>query len=145
MTATPPRLPARRAFPSWRAFAIAGLVATLAGLALVWRIGAVPPAWYPPCPSHALTGLLCPGCGSARTIHALAHGDIRAACGYNILIVIATPLFAAWAASALWRGLRHNLPPLAPPLGTARVALVFLVVFWIARNLPWWPFTLLAP
>ena len=92
-----------------------------------------------------MTGLWCPGCGSARVAHDLAHGRLLAACGHNILIVALAPFLLAWAAVSLWRGLRHNQPPLRAPLGAARVLLVAIVVFWIARNLPWWPFTLLAP
>lgn len=115
------------------------------GLVIVYHAGRTPPAWYPPCPLHATTGILCPGCGSARVLHDLAHGDVIAAWGRNILIVVAAPFLAGWALVSLWRALRHNLPPLQAPLGAARVVMIVVLVFWIARNLPWWPFTLLAP
>jgi len=117
----------------------------IAGFAWVYFAGPTPPAWYPPCPFHALTGLYCPGCGSARVLHDLAHGHLLDACGHNILIVALAPFLLAWAVISLWRGLRHNQPPLRAPLGAARILLVVIVAFWIASNLPWWPFTLLAP
>ena len=128
-----------------RVFAIAALLAMFAGFAWFWHAGPVPPAWYPPCPLHELTGILCPGCGSARVLHDLAHGQILSACGHNILIVCLVPFLAIWTVVSLWRGLRHNLAPLQPPLGAARLVLVVVMVFWVTRNLPWWPFTLLAP
>lgn len=137
-------LSGRRFWP-WRALALGALAFAALGLVIVYSAGPVPPAWYPPCPLHATTGLLCPGCGSARTLHALAHGNLAAACGHNILIVIAAPFLLAWAALSLWRGLRRNLPPLRAPLGLAHITLVAVVVFMLARNLPWWPLTLLAP
>ena len=139
-----PTLPARR-FWSWRALALIALACVACGLAVIYRAGPTPPAWYPPCPLHATTGLLCPGCGSARTLHALAHGNLAAACGHNILIVIVAPFLLVWAMLSLWRGLRRNLPPIEAPLGLAHITLVAVVVFMLARNLPWWPFTLLAP
>lgn len=131
--------------PPWRLAAVLGLAALAAGVLWIRHAGREPRAWYPPCPLHATTGVLCPGCGSARTLHDLAHGDIMAAAGHNILIVALAPLLAGWAAWALWRGLAQNLPPPSAPPHTAKITLVVVVVFTVARNLPWWPWTLLAP
>ncbi|MDF9834011.1 hypothetical protein M2103_002246 [Ereboglobus sp. PH5-5] len=128
-----------------RAAAIILPLLMLAGFAWVRLAGPVPPAWYPPCPLHALTGLFCPGCGSARVFHDLAHGNFRAACGHNLLIVAAIPFIVVWGVRSLNRVLRRNLPPQQVSPGLARVVLVAVVGFMLARNLPWWPFTLLAP
>ena len=117
----------------------------IAGFAWAYRAGPEPPAWYPPCPFRELTGLYCPGCGSAHVLHELAHGHLLEACGNNILIVALAPFLLAWVVASLWRGLWRNQPPLRVPLGAARIVLVVIVLFWIARNLPWWPFPLLAP
>lgn len=43
------------------------------------------------CPFNALTGLLCPGCGSQRAIHALLHMNISQAFNFNPLLIIALP------------------------------------------------------
>lgn len=54
--------------------------------ALVWFMYAVNPigsAYYPKCPSHLLFGIDCPGCGTARAVHALMHGEVGTAWGYN--------------------------------------------------------------
>lgn len=39
-----------------------------------------------PCLFHASTGLLCPGCGTTRSLTALIHGDLAAAFSFNQLI-----------------------------------------------------------
>jgi len=147
-TSKPPPLPDGNSAPVSRRPRISAALILLilaGGFAWTYFVGPTPPAWYPQCPFHATTGLYCPGCGSARVLHALAHGDFRAACENNILIVALAPFLLAWAAISLWRALRHNHPPLRAPLGAARILLIVIVAFWIARNLPWWPFTLLAP
>jgi hypothetical protein len=48
----------------------------------------------PPCLFTALFGVHCPGCGSLRALHALAHGDLMAALGFNAPLVIALPVAA---------------------------------------------------
>lgn len=133
---------------SERPFRLLALLLVLAGclaLALVWLLGATPPAWYPPCPFHSATGLHCPGCGASRAIHALIHGDFLSALHDNALLIVMLPLLLGWSAVALWRAMRHNQPPLALPHGTAWVVLYATIFFVLVRNLPWWPCTLLAP
>src|SRR5260221_13593579 len=41
--------------------------------------------WFPSCPFHALTGWLCPLCGSLRALHALLLGAPVAAFSLNPL------------------------------------------------------------
>ena len=143
--AEPPPLPTFHWYPSPRFWAALVLVSFLSGLAWTFFSGVHPPSWYPRCPLFSLTGLYCPGCGSARTLHALAHGEIRAALGLNILLVCVLPLLAFWGAVSLYRGLVQNRPPLQLPVRTALVVLFVAVFFGVLRNLPWWPFSLLAP
>lgn len=98
----------------------------------------------PGCPFFALTGLYCPGCGSTRCLHALAHGDVAQAFAMNPLLVIAIPLLAVMALQAA--RVRMPLPPaLLRATADPMLWLTVLVAYWIARNLPWWPFNLLAP
>ena len=49
--------------------------------------------WFPSCPFHALTGWLCPLCGSLRAVHALMLGAPVTAFAFNPLIVLG---FGAW-------------------------------------------------
>jgi hypothetical protein len=128
-----------------RALSLLALAGLIAGFVWTLYAGAHPLAWYPRCPLFSLTGLFCPGCGSARTLHAIAHGDICAAATQNILLTALLPLIALWASISLYRGIIQNRPPLPLPTRTACVALVLLTLFGILRNLPWEPFSLLAP
>ena len=44
--------------------------------------------WFPSCPFHALTGWLCPLCGSLRALHALFLGAPVAALAFNPLAIV---------------------------------------------------------
>lgn len=97
------------------------------------------PGHYPTCPFLAVTGLQCPGCGTLRAVHALAHGDLIAAIDLNVIAVLLLPLLAwawwRWLLSSL-RG-RSRAPALPAPAGYAIAAT--LTVFWFLRNTPWFP------
>lgn len=96
------------------------------------------------CPFRVATGLWCPVCGSTRGVHALVHGDVAAAAGYNLLLLLALPAaayaWAAWAAPLLGgpRLPRLRLPPMVW-WGLLAVGLAFGAL----RNLP--GFAFLAP
>src|SRR5712691_1305389 len=47
--------------------------------------------FFPVCPFRALTGFACPGCGTARGLHALLHGDLATAFALNPLMVLSLP------------------------------------------------------
>lgn len=47
---------------------------------------------FPPCLWRAATGWLCPGCGSARALHALVHGRLGDAFSSNPLTIAAIPV-----------------------------------------------------
>ncbi|MDX9723411.1 MAG: DUF2752 domain-containing protein [Myxococcota bacterium] len=103
------------------------------------------PGFYPPCVFHAVTGAHCPGCGTLRALHSLFHGRFLDALDYNPLMILSLPFLA-------WVGLRRSLEiwsllppprPLAPWLG--RSILILILLYWLLRNLPWWPLTVLAP
>lgn len=103
-------------------------------------------AFYPPCPFRALTGLWCPGCGTTRALYALLHGDLAGAFGLNPLMVVALPYLGYYAASYASLGLRGRA--LANLFGSplfAWLALWVILAYWILRNLPLYPFSLLAP
>ncbi|MEV3927604.1 DUF2752 domain-containing protein [Actinomadura coerulea] len=109
-------------------------------VAAVLYVAAVDPneaGHYPTCPFLALTGFQCPGCGSMRTVHALAHGHLREAFGLNVLTVAMLPVLVffwlRWArARALDRPVRTKV---------AHPALIWalfggILLFWLIRNLP---------
>ncbi|MEI7617554.1 MAG: DUF2752 domain-containing protein [Actinomycetota bacterium] len=114
----------------------AGIVGATAYLAL--NDPAAPGAHLPACPFFASTGLWCPGCGLTRATHALLHGHIATAFGFNALF----PLFlgaivVGWF--AWWRGSRGR-PPIAwlvkLPMWLIIAAGVAVIAFGVVRNMP---------
>lgn len=100
---------------------------------------------YPTCPFLALTGYYCPGCGSLRTIHAVAHLDLSTAMQLNLMTLfvmfpIAIFHYVRWTTERyLGRPIRKNM---VRPFWIWAL-LVGLLAFWLLRNLE--PFAFLAP
>jgi hypothetical protein len=101
---------------------------------------------FPPCPIRYLTGLYCPGCGSLRAMHALLHGELARAWAMNPLMIVMLPFVTYGLASAALLELRGNgLPEVMLPAKWIRAFCVVVVLYAVARNLPLYPFDLLAP
>lgn len=106
-------------------------------IALVIFYFAVDPAWrfMPRCPVYALTGLRCPGCGTQRALHALLHGDLGAAWGFNPALLISIPLMTLIGVSVALKSRLRRLylilhsPPVIIAVG------VLLLGWGIFRNL----------
>jgi hypothetical protein len=81
-----------------RALQLASVLAGAIGGVLLYRFPPERYAIYPACPFHALTGWLCPGCGSTRALSALLHGEWLRAFAFNPLLALLPPVF--WL---LWR------------------------------------------
>lgn len=104
-------------------------------------------SFFLPCPFHSITGLYCPGCGSQRAIHLLLHGDIAGAFRFNPLMVLTLPILiyglgitvANWVFGTHYRfKLFYSKLFIYGYFGLA-------VLYWIVRNLSFYPFNLLAP
>ena len=120
------------------------LLAVLAGILFFFNPSKT--ALFPPCPFHKLTGLYCPGCGSLRGLHQLLRGRPAAAFALNPLMVLALPFVMYWlCAEALWFCFRKKLPMPYIPAGWIWALLALIIAYGIARNIPVYPFTLLAP
>lgn len=98
-----------------------------------------------PCPFHALTGLYCPGCGSTRALHQLLHGHLATAFGLNPLMVVVLPYLGYSFLSFILDGIiGKSLPRLYIPAFYIWVFLGAVLLFWILRNISFYPFSLLA-
>lgn len=136
------RLPA---FTSRHATPIALLIAAAAAIYL-YLFPPTSAAPYPQCLFHTLTGLHCPGCGTARSLHALVHLDFAQALAWNPLAVLVLPFVGLYGLNRLWLHVRgRRLIHWRPRGWMVWTLLVLVILFWIARNLPFSPFTLLAP
>ena len=65
-----------------------GLSGVFAAAALLFAFDPAATWWFPSCPIHALTGWLCPFCGSLRAVHALLHGEPLVAAELNPLTTV---------------------------------------------------------
>ncbi len=121
----PPAGPQRAAL--WARLAPAGVVLA-AALAVTVRDPHTSGSWGV-CPTYAILGVYCPGCGSLRGLHDLVAGNWSEAIGHNALIVpgILFVAFSAVGRPGRWWG---------------HAWLVAFLVFTVARNLPGSP---LAP
>ena len=101
---------------------------------------------FPPCPLHALTGWYCPGCGSLRAIHQLLNGNVAAAFAMNPFALVALPFLSYGMASEVWHEIRGRYLPRIFISGTWIWGMAAAIVaFGVARNIPAYPFNLLAP
>ena len=131
---------------STRAFyVLAGLVA-LGATAMLYVLDPREPGNYPICPFLGLTGYHCPGCGSLRAMHQLLQGSPLNALSYNPLTILSLP-FLGYAFVA--GGLRAFRAPAPAPIfihPTLIWTLFFgITAFWILRNIPIEPLSILAP
>ncbi|GAA3207865.1 DUF2752 domain-containing protein [Nonomuraea helvata] len=118
--------------------------ATGAVFAFVGVVDPNQPGHYPTCPFLWITGLYCPGCGTLRTIHALAHLDPVTALGMNPLAVATIPFLLFWWGRWVvraWQGRPRRTTLAHPAWLWAFIALI--MVYWVVRNLPFGAF--LAP
>lgn len=101
---------------------------------------------FPKCPLYNFTGIYCPGCGSQRALHSLLHLNIAGAVGFNLLFLPAVAMVGYHFAIRLFP--RRNGNYRKSYLDNRRapwVILTIVLVFWLLRNLPFYPFDILAP
>ncbi len=119
---------------------IAALLGAVAALGYLAAVDPNEPGHYPVCPTQALFGIDCPGCGLMRGTHALVTGDVAGALDHNVMLVLAVPLVVVlwlrWARNA-WRG---STPAVTHEQFRRRsavmiTALVLLLAFGVVRNL----------
>lgn len=97
-----------------------------------------------PCLFQAFTGLYCPGCGTTRALHALVHGDVATAIAMNPLLFVLVPLLGVVLLHASGRPVplpRRAVNTLLGPW----FWLALIGGYWLLRNVPVWPFTMLVP
>lgn len=129
-----------------RILAGAGVVATTTGALIVGYFNPTTVRFFPVCPLYSVTGILCPGCGLTRGFHALFHGDVLTALHFNALLPVYLCFFSYLLAALILiclRGRGLKFPAFSPVAIWS--FLTVALVFTVCRNLPIYPFTLLAP
>lgn len=99
------------------------------------------------CPTQSFLGLYCPSCGAQRFLHHLFHLNIKDAFRYNPLLFILFPfviyLIIIFVSNLVF-GTRYRVQLLYKNWFIILLFAVF-IVYAVLRNLPYYPFTLLAP
>jgi hypothetical protein len=125
------------------------LVIFISGILLVLLYFYVNPSevnFLPKCPLYVTTGIYCPGCGSQRATHELLHFHLLGVLKQNALYVLGLLILAYHIIISLLNSFFHKkvynyiYHPKTP-----LVLLIIILIFWILRNLPFYPFNLLAP
>lgn len=126
---------------------VVGLIALTVAAFQLYQRGPFGHSWLPGCLFHRFTGLNCPGCGMTRAAYSTLHGRIGEAFRFNPLGMILLPLACVGVVIETLGWVRGKPLPFRLNVGSAGAwAIVWLVIgFWVLRNLPWWPFTLLSP
>jgi hypothetical protein len=128
----------------WKAAGITALV--LACLAILFLHDPAGSTLYPRCPFHTLTGFHCPGCGTLRALHQLLHGNLAAAFGLNPLGVLLFPFLGyGLLCTIVRRANGRRLPTVFIPAVWIWVLLGVILAFWVLRNVPFYPFSWIAP
>jgi len=131
---------------SGRIMAAASVVSIAGGSAFVAAYDPTTVHFFPVCPLYYLTGFACPGCGLTRGFHALFHGDVPTALGFNALLPVWAVIIAyVWVSLVLY-AIRGKGLPMWPTNPTFLwTFMIVLLVFGVARNIPVYPLSLLLP
>jgi hypothetical protein len=130
--------------PNRAIIAALGALALAVALVMLREQGA-DVGWMPGCTFHRLTGLHCPGCGMTRATVAAARGDLAAAFRFNPVGMVVLPLALLGLGLEVLGWVRGKRLGWHPGPRLAWLLVWVIAGFWILRNFPWWPFTLLAP
>ena len=100
------------------------LLFLVVGVALFFLFDPIETWFFPRCPFFKLTGLKCPGCGTARAFHAMLHCRFAEALRFNAML----PAMLALLVYCL------IYPQHAQRSVFVWILLVPIVVWWIVRN-----------
>ena len=102
---------------------------------------------FPKCIFYSLTGFYCPGCGSQRAFSSLLHGELWQAINYNLLFILCLPLLFYSSVIAVINVFRKEqlVQQIFYSTFFVKILLSIVIIFWITRNLSFYPFNLLAP
>ncbi len=103
--------------------------------------------FFVPCPIKYTTGYDCPGCGSQRAVHQLLHLNFYKAFRLNPLMVLSLPIIIYGLGIALWNWVFETRYRVSLFYSNIFIYTYFglVVLYWIARNIPYYPFNLLSP
>ncbi|HJO09189.1 MAG TPA: DUF2752 domain-containing protein [Verrucomicrobiota bacterium] len=126
---------------------VAGIATTLiAGAVALFFFDPAKHAFFPKCAFHVATGYSCPGCGSSRAIYQLTHGNVLEAVRLNPGVMFLLGMGVTDVGRYI-RSVRQTTPFQTLFANTRLVIglLTGMTVYAVLRNLPFTPFSSLAP
>ena len=103
-------------------------------------------SYFPKCPIYHFTGYYCTGCGSQRALHHLLHLDFLGILKYNALFIPAFMLMIYhFSIKLLPIKYGKNYPDIIYHPKTPIIVFIVIILFTVFRNIPIYPFSLLAP
>lgn len=102
--------------------------------------------FLPKCPFYITTGFYCAGCGSQRATHQLLNLNFIGVLQQNVfyafgllLLLSQLVIFSVnkYSNKKVYNYFNHPKTPI--------IILVLVILFWVLRNIPYYPFNLLAP
>lgn len=138
--------------PFFRVFFFIGTCLVLiTAVIFIYRTDPSENPFAPGCSLYQLTGLYCPTCGMTRAVHHALHGHFGKAFSLNALWP-AIMLFLCGSLGMWFYWLCTGKNPFHKANWLLRlypaatwIILSTLFAFWILRNIPIFPFSLLAP
>ncbi|MGK0391547.1 MAG: hypothetical protein ACI94Y_004314 [Maribacter sp.] len=98
-------------------------------------------SFFPACPFYKYTGFHCAGCGSQRALHHLLHLDIVHMLNNNLLL----PIWIFLGFDYVYKRWIKKTDPLLLQSWIPWMIFIVLISFMILRNIPYEPFSFLAP
>ena len=108
---------------------------TIAALAVIAACDPATTWWFPSCPFRALTGWLCPFCGSLRALHALLRGEPLVAWTLNPLTTAGVVVSLVAIAHDAVRPARATQVARLTGLWFSVRGLALIALFGIGRNI----------
>jgi len=102
--------------------------------------------FFPKCPLYVTTGIYCPGCGSQRATHQLLQFNLFGVLQQNVLYFMGIFVLGYHGIiSAINIYFKKNIYNYIYHPKTPIIILVIIIIYWVLRNIPYYPFTTLAP
>ena len=98
-------------------------------------------SFFPTCPFYKYAGMHCAGCGSQRALHHLLHLEFQQMLSSNLLF----PLWIYLAGDYFYKKLISKAEPLLLRTKIPYFLFFSILTYTILRNIPYEPFTYLAP